>query len=105
MNGTVVISGKAHFLRFTVNHLCCAEEAAVQPLHALMNGSFLGIRAILWCGLMDEKITLEEAGEMLQAYLQQGGTLKQLSEILANALCDAGFFHCPVQETGEAPSA
>ena len=105
MNGTVVISGKPHPLHFTVNHLCLMEEAAGQPLHALMNGSFQGIRAFLWCGLMDENITLEEAGDLLQAYLQQGGTLKKLSETLADALCDAGFFPCPAQEKERHPSA
>ena len=97
MNGTVVISGKAHFLRFTVNHLCCAEEAAGQPLHALMNGSFLGIRAILWCGLMDENISRETAGRWMQDYLSSQGTLKELSSLLAAAMEDAGFFQLPVK--------
>lgn len=101
MNGCLVIGGKAHPLHFTVNHLCIMEEAMGQPLSSLMNGGITGLRAFLWCGLMGEGISREDAGEMIQAYCAEGGSLKELSALLAEALQDAGFFHLPAQEKKE----
>ncbi len=98
MNGVFTLEGRAHPLHFTINHLCLMEEALDMPLQKLLSSGITGMRALLWCGLMEEKITLEEAGDMVQRYLQQGGTLHALSEILADALTDAHFFRPPQEE-------
>lgn len=98
MNGVVVIGGKEHALRFSVNHVCVMEETEGKALPALMDGSLLGMRALLWCGLMEEGITRQQAGEMLQCYFTDGGSVKELAQVLAQALSDAGYFHLSEEE-------
>lgn len=98
MNGCFSVNGRLYSLRFTVNHICCLEEALGEKFPALLSGSVWGMRALIWCGLMEEKLSLEEAGDLLQAYLAQGGTLQALSQILADAMEDAGFFHSPARK-------
>lgn len=95
MNGCIRIDGREYPLHFTVNHICAMEETVGTGLAGLMQGGILGIRALFWCGLMDEKITLEEAGGLMQRYLETGGTVGALSAALARAMEDAGFFHIP----------
>lgn len=92
MNGVFIVGGRSYPLRFTVNHICCLEEATKKPLSALLDGSLQGVRDILWCGLMAENITREDAGQIMQDYLDQGGSFADLSQILADAMADAGFF-------------
>lgn len=97
MNGIFSVNGRTYPLHFTVNHICCLEETENKPLTELLNGSFYGIRNILWCSLMGEQISREEAGQLLQDYLDQGGSLADLSQVLAQAMGDAGFFRQPVK--------
>lgn len=98
MNGSFQVKDRLYPLHFTVNHICLMEESLGQKLPALLSGSMYGVRALLWCGLMGEKVTLEEAGSLMQEYFLQGGTLETLSRLLADAMEDAGFFHLPVQK-------
>lgn len=99
MNGTFSVNGRTYALRFTVNNICCLEEAMGKGLSALLSGSLSGIRALLWCGLMSEGVEQEEAGQLMEAYLCQGGSLKELSDLLARAMEDAGFFPCAAKGT------
>lgn len=95
MNGSITVGGRTHSLHFTVNHICRMEEALGESLPKLMQGSIYGLRALLWCGLMGEGMEMEETGSLIQSYLQEGGSLNTLSQMLAAAMEDAGFFPSP----------
>lgn len=98
MNGVTVMDGREWPLRFSVNHVCAMEEAEGMPLPSLLNSGMRGLRALLWCGLMDEHITRQQAGEMLQRYFSAGGSVKEISRCLSDALMDAGYFSPPGEE-------
>lgn len=98
MNGAFTVHGCAYPLHFTVNHICLLEETAGKPLPDLLGSSVSSLRDLLWCGLMDEHISLETAGQWMQDYLSSGGSLKALSSLLAAAMEDAGFFQPPAEE-------
>lgn len=95
MNGAFIVNGRAYPLHFTVNHICILEETAGKPLPELLNTSVSSLRDLLWCGLMDEQISRETAGQWIQDYLAGKGSLRELSELLASAMEDAGFFRQP----------
>lgn len=94
MNRTVTLNGREYPLRFTVNSLCCLEEKTGQSLTALQSSQFTCLRALLWCGLLSfaPDMTLEAAGDLMDAHLQAGGDLGAVSAQLAGALEDACFF-------------
>ena len=95
----IELAGKQYALRFTVNSVCCLEESRKTGLDALLQTSISCIRALLRCGLMEqEKMTEKEAGELLQKHLEQGGSLMEVGERLADALAAAGFFQVPGPE-------
>lgn len=98
MNGAFSVNGRTFPLHFTVNHICLLEEAAGKSLPDLLNTSVSSLRDLLWCGLMDEHISRETAGQWMQEYLSSSGSLKELSSLLAAAMEDAGFFQPPVKE-------
>ncbi|MBQ9263740.1 MAG: hypothetical protein IJ189_05955 [Clostridia bacterium] len=91
---TITLSGKEYPLRFTVNALCCLEEKTGKSLSQLQSSQMSCLRGLLWCGLMEQcpDMTLEQAGELITAHLQGGGSLNTLSDALAAALEDACFF-------------
>ena len=95
MNGAFSVNGRTYPLHFTVNHICMLEETVGKPLPSLLNSSLSSLRDLLWCGLMDERITRETAGQWMQDYLAESGSLKELSALLASAMEDAGFFQQP----------
>ena len=95
MNGSVAICGREYPLRYSVNALCLLEDKAGGSLEELLRKDVGGLRGLLWCGLLAEnrEMTLEAAGDLMQAYLESGGSLKELSAQITIALKNAGFFH------------
>ena len=91
---TVDMNGKQLMLSFSVRAVCDAEKALGCSLYDLLNTSVSSLRALLFCGLLDgeERVTLEQAGDLLAGYLKAGGSLLRLSESFAEALDEAGFF-------------
>ena len=94
MNRVLTLNGRDFPLRFSINALCCLEEKTGQSLSQLQSAQFSCLRGLIWCGLMEAEpgLTLEAAGEMLDAHLQSGGDLQSVSDTLAAALEDACFF-------------
>lgn len=90
----LTLLGKDYPLRFSVNALCCLEEKTGLSLSALRGRQMSCLRGLLWCGLLDgpDRMTLEEAGELLHRHLKAGGDLKSVSAALSQALEDACFF-------------
>lgn len=94
MDRRVEIAGRALRLRYSVNALCAVEERAGGSLDGLMERQFSATRLLLWGGLMERQpnITLEEAGEIIGAHIRGGGSLEEIVNLCADALCEAGFF-------------
>lgn len=93
----ITLCGKEYSLRFTVNALCCLEEKMGCGLEKILQSPLTGMRGLLWCGMMEDepRMTLEEAGELMERHLLSGGSMDSLSQTLANGLKDAGFFPKP----------
>ena len=99
MKSMIELAGRLYALRFTVNAVCCLEESRKAGLDELLKTRLSCIRALLWCGLMEEEnMTEEEAGTLLQKHLDMGGNLQEVGERLADALAAAGFFQLPGPE-------
>ena len=94
MTRTVSLNGREYPLRFSVNALCCLEEKTGLTLQSLQSASLSCLRGLLWCGLLtgEPGLTLEGAGDLLDAHLQSGGDVQAVSDALAAALGDACFF-------------
>lgn len=102
MTRYIELDGREYALRFTVNALCNLE-ARFGSLNEALKTEFTCLRALIWCGLMEEEhLTLEAAGALLQRHFEHGGTLESTAEAVADALNDACFFHLP--EADEAPA-
>lgn len=102
---TIELAGKEYPLRYSVNAVCCLEEK-LGNLESLMKSQLSCLRGLLWCGLMEGErgLTLEGAGALLQSHLDQGGALLPISQTIARALEEAGFFPHPegTQQTNPA---
>ena len=94
MNRVITLNGRDYPLRFSINALCCLEEQTGQSLSGLQSARFSCLRNLLWCGLMEAEkgMTLQAAGDLLDAHLRSGGDLQSVSDTLAQALQDACFF-------------
>ena len=105
---TVTLCGREYSLRFSVNALCCLEEKTNLSLSGLQGRQMSCLRGLVWCGLLEtpDRMTLEEAGALLDAHLRSGGCLEDVASALAAALEDACFFPKRAQTTAAAsPSA
>lgn len=99
----ICLNGREYALRYSVNAVCCLEDK-LGSLTELTRNPLSCLRGLLWCGLMETEkgITLEDAGALLQAHLDGGSSLKQVSGQMAAALEEAGFFQPPAGN-GPAP--
>lgn len=99
----ICLNGREYALRYSVNAVCGLEDK-LGSLAELTRNPLSCLRGLLWCGLMETEkgITLEDAGALLQAHLDGGGSLKQVSGQMAAALEEAGFFQPPAGN-GPAP--
>ena len=93
MEERIEIGGKAYALRYTVNSLCAMEERCGCSLEQALSKDYTAARLLLWGGLIAKQpdLTLERAGEMLDRYLEDGGSIGGIVEIAAQALEAAGF--------------
>ena len=94
MEKRVEIAGRAFTLYYSVNALCAVEERAGGSLDGLMERQFSATRLLLWGGLIEKQpqMTLEAAGELISSHISGGGTLEEIVNFCAEALCAAGFF-------------
>lgn len=94
---SLTLNGREYPLRFTVNALCRLEEKTGKSLEDMRSGQMSCLRGLLWCGLAEgaPEMTLEQAGDLIDAYLRSGGQWKALSDQMAAALEDACFFPRP----------
>lgn len=94
MEYRVEIGGRNVALRYTVNSFCAMEDMAGGALDGLMDRQFTATRLLLWGGMLDGNpgMTLKDAGAIIGAHLEVGGTLDGVVEMCAEAMRRAGFF-------------
>lgn len=94
MEKYIEIAGRNLRMRYTINSLCAVEDKAGEPLDRLMDRQFSATRLLLWGGLIEcqPELTLGEAGELIGAYISQGGSLEDIVDMCAEGLREAGFF-------------
>jgi hypothetical protein len=83
-------------LRYGFNALCDLETHLGIGLAALMLTGNIGVRTIrglLWAGLKHEdgKLTPEQCGELVDVYVEQGGTFDKLLGDVKAAMAMAGW--------------
>lgn len=105
MRHTITLNGREYPLRISVNALCCLEEKTGKSLAQLHATQMSCLRGLLWCALLesDAPLTLEQAGKLLDDHLRSGGSMQQVSSVLAQALEDACFFQLPGKKEAAAP--
>ena len=90
MDGAILINDKLYYIKFNIN-IFCEMKAAGYDIQKDFNDEldFTGIRALFYFGLKkihgDEIKSYEDAGDLLSDYIENGGDLEKLSEVIANA--------------------
>ena len=90
MDGAILINDKLYYIKFNINIFCEMKEAGYDVQTAFKdNLDFEGIRALFYFGLKkihgDEIKSYEDAGDLLSDYIENGGDLEKLSEVIAKA--------------------
>lgn len=84
-------------LRFTINSLSMVQGLLGKPLgDVLIDSGRLGlveVRALLWGALStsDTKLTTAKVGDLMQEFLERGGSYKDLKEAVDLALMESGL--------------
>lgn len=99
MKTTPIEIDKHRKLRYDFNAIADLEAVTRKPLaHMVLPlslGSFDAIRALLWAGLKweDPKLTVAGAGNLAGQWIEMSGSdVGGLTEVLMDALIDAGWF-------------
>lgn len=105
---TFEAGGKLYELRYSFNALCEFEgKYDIGVSEALANRkSIYYLRGLLWSGMLSkQKLTVEQVGDIMDAYLQDGHELGDLLKLLTEALQAAGFFRTPGSKSGKKAAA
>ena len=88
-----VAGGRELRLRYTFNSICAIEDRAGMSLEKLMTRRYTPIRLLFWGALteLQPEISLREAGDIIGAHIQAGGTLDDIAVMCAEAMEKAGF--------------
>ena len=87
---------KARKLRFDFNAIADLEQKAGVGIGALLSEEKVGfntLRLLLWSGLKweDRKLTSEQAGDLMQDFVENGGDLTYISVLITKALEKSGM--------------
>ena len=104
---TVKIGGKNYRMEYTINALCQLEDqaggVALATLAVHKSNQFL--RLMVWAALITHHpgLTLEEAGDLAAAYIQQAGRRGALEDLLNGLMQAAGLGPEDEEKNGETP--
>lgn len=106
VNGVPITLDRERYLRFDWNRLCQLEDRLGMGLgRAIMLGRYEAnlLRLLVWAGLLHEepKLTVERAGELIQLYLEGGGSLEELNRKINEALAATKLFKAESNEASE----
>ena len=83
----LTINGKDYELRYPMNTLCAMCDAGIDVMHlSELRINIKVVRELFMYGLKHEnkKITQAQAGDLMDAYCEEGGTIDELAtEIMA----------------------
>ena len=87
---------KARKLRFDFNAIADLEQKAGVGIGALLSEEKIGfntLRLLLWAALKweDRKLTSEQAGDLMQDFVENGGDLTYISVLITKALEKSGM--------------
>lgn len=105
----IVFPDRPRFLRFDINAIADLEDMTGKSVaEALSNRQKIGfsmIRALLWAGLKHEEpmLTVEAAGELINLFVEKGGTIGILMAKVGEAIMSSGVF-APSGKKGGKPS-
>jgi hypothetical protein len=92
-------------IRFRHNDLADLEVQSGKGVGELMSGqTFHGLRLLLCYGLRwrDHKMTPTKAGDLIQGWIDDGGTFEDLTEKVLDALRLSGYLKSSTDEPEEA---
>ena len=90
VDGMLIINGKEYFIKYDINVLCEMKLGGLDVMQLDGELDFIQLRALFYYGL--KKIqhnvvkTQEDAGDLLSTYLETGGKIDVLAEVLTNAI-------------------
>ena len=90
MDGAILINDKLYYIKFNIN-IFCEMKAAGFDIRKDFNEDldFTGLRTLFYFGLKKihgaEITSYEDAGDLLSDYIENGGDLEKLSEVIAKA--------------------
>lgn len=89
INGAIKINNKTYYLKYTLNVLCEMEAEGFDVM-GLSTLSFTQLRSLFYYGVKsihkDEIKTVEQAGDLVSAYIEDGGSLVALGNIMSDIL-------------------
>ena len=90
MDGAILINDKLYYIKFNINIFCEMKEAGYDVQTAFNeNLDFAGIRALFYFGLKKihgaEITSYEDAGDLLSDFIENGGDMEKLTEVIASA--------------------
>lgn len=87
------VAGRQLRLKYTFNSICAIEDRAGCALDDFMQRRFAPVRLLFWGALVElqPEISLHEAGEIIGAHVQAGGSLDDIAGLCLEALERAGF--------------
>ena len=83
------INGKEYEIKFTINMLCQMTEQGIDVMNiSSMRINMLTVRDLFYFGLKgaDKKITKNQAGDLMDMFIEEGHTFDELIEIVMEAL-------------------
>jgi hypothetical protein len=97
MNGTEIeLGGKSRKLRYDFNAIADIEQKAGLGIGAMFDETRVGlnsVRLLVWGGLkwQERGLTIERAGQFLQDYIRDGGTIEDIMNGIHKALEQSGL--------------
>jgi hypothetical protein len=97
---------KPRNLRFSINALADLEQhLGIGPAQIFEEGrvGFLTIRGLLWAGLRweDKRLTPERVGDLIETFIEKGGSLEGLMEPVSRALNSSGVIRVQQADSEE----
>lgn len=91
MTNTIIkINNKKYMICYDINVLCQMKSEGLDIMKLNKDMDILAIRSLFYYGLIKfnnkPKLTPEKAGDLMSAFLADGGTIQDIAEIMLSAL-------------------
>lgn len=100
-----LVLDRPRHLRFDINAICDAEENLGLGFQTLLAPERVGlytIRIMLWAGLKweDRGLTKDQAGKLLEEYMEKGNDPDELAQKIRSAVMKAGWSRAGAKKEG-----